>query len=137
MENIARNRSISQPRQDFIVFAYFLCKCDGPVSAYDRLGPPPSIFAQNPQYFVWVALKGPTPEELEEMRAEFDLHQLAVEDARNGHQRPKIEEYGDSLFAVLQELDWPWGYPASVIVMILIDIWLYIRFREAKWLTRL
>ena len=35
------------------------------------------------------------------MQHEFDLHELAVEDARHGHQRPKIEEYGDSLFAVL------------------------------------
>ena len=38
---------------------------------------------------------------------EFGLHELAVEDARNGHQRPKIEEYGDSMFVVLHlvELD--------------------------------
>jgi magnesium transporter len=41
------------------------------------------------------------------MQEEFGLHELAVEDARHGHQRPKIEEYGDSLFAVmhLPELD--------------------------------
>jgi len=31
----------------------------------------------------------------------FGLHPLAVEHARSGHQRPKIEEYGDSLFTVL------------------------------------
>ncbi len=36
---------------------------------------------------------------------EFDLHELAVEDARHGHQRPKIEEYGDSLFAVLHTVE--------------------------------
>ncbi len=52
--------------------------------------------------FVWVALSDPEPAELEEMQQEFGLHELAVEDARHGHQRPKIEEYGDSLFAVLQ-----------------------------------
>ncbi len=52
--------------------------------------------------FVWVALKDATPEELAAMQAQFHLHELAVEDARHGHQRPKIEEYGDSLFAVLQ-----------------------------------
>ena len=34
------------------------------------------------------------------MQHEFGLHELAVEDARVGHQRPKIEEYGDSLFVV-------------------------------------
>ena len=39
------------------------------------------------------------------MREEFGLHELAVEDARHGHQRPKIEEYGDSLFAVLQTVE--------------------------------
>ena len=51
--------------------------------------------------FVWVALRDPGPGELAAMQHEFDLHELAVEDARNGHQRPKIEEYGDSLFTVL------------------------------------
>jgi magnesium transporter len=35
------------------------------------------------------------------MQEEFGLHDLAVEDARHGHQRPKIEEYGKSIFAVL------------------------------------
>src|SRR5687768_216375 len=51
--------------------------------------------------FVWVALKDATAEELTAMQQQFGLHELAVEDARHGHQRPKIEEYGDSLFAVL------------------------------------
>ena len=39
------------------------------------------------------------------MQREFGLHELAVEDARHGHQRPKIEEYGDSLFAVLHTVE--------------------------------
>jgi magnesium transporter len=55
--------------------------------------------------FVWVALKDAEPEELEEMRKEFDLHELAVEDALHGHQRPKVEEYGDCLFAVMHTLE--------------------------------
>jgi magnesium transporter len=55
--------------------------------------------------FIWVALLDPTPGELDEMAEEFRLHPLAVEDARKGHQRPKIEEYDDSLFAVLQTID--------------------------------
>jgi magnesium transporter len=58
-----------------------------------------------PGRFVWVALRDPTPEELEEMRVEFDLHELAVEDALKGNQRPKIEEYGDCLFAVMQPVE--------------------------------
>jgi magnesium transporter len=55
--------------------------------------------------FVWVATFEPTPEELDGMRREFDLHELAVEDARKGHQRPKFEEYGDSLFVVLHVVE--------------------------------
>ena len=51
--------------------------------------------------FVWVALSDATPEELAQMQDEFDLHPLAVEDAQHGHQRPKVEEYGDSLFVVM------------------------------------
>jgi magnesium transporter len=64
-----------------------------------------SEYVHRPECFVWVALKDPTPEELEEMEKEFDLHPLAVEDARHGHQRPKIEEYGNSLFAVLHVVE--------------------------------
>ncbi len=55
--------------------------------------------------FVWVALRDAEPAELERMRQEFSLHDLAVEDARLGHQRPKIEEYGDSLFAVIHTVE--------------------------------
>ncbi len=55
--------------------------------------------------FVWVALRDATEEELTTMQEEFSLHPLAVEDAHHGHQRPKIEEYGDSLFAVMHLLD--------------------------------
>ncbi len=54
--------------------------------------------------FVWVALLDPTVDEISKMKEEFDLHPLAVEDALLGHQRPKIEEYGNSLFAVIQVL---------------------------------
>ena len=61
-----------------------------------------SEYLSHPDAFVWVALQDATPEELEEMQREFGLHELAVEDARHGHQRPKIEEYGASLFSVLQ-----------------------------------
>lgn len=58
-----------------------------------------------PDCFVWVALLEPDNRALELMQAEFDLHPLAVEDARHGHQRPKIEEYADSLFAVLHMVE--------------------------------
>ncbi len=63
-------------------------------------------YLREPGTFVWVALKDPTPEELDEMRREFGLHELAVEDARHGHGRPKLEEYGDSLFAVMKTVEY-------------------------------
>ncbi|OIR04749.1 magnesium transport protein CorA [mine drainage metagenome] len=55
--------------------------------------------------FVWVALRDTTDAELETMQKEFGLHDLAVEDARHGHQRPKIEEYGDTLFMVMHVVE--------------------------------
>jgi len=64
-----------------------------------------SEYVGRPDCFVWVALFQPTREELDQMAEEFGLHELAVEDARKGHQRPKIEEYGDSLFAVLHPVE--------------------------------
>ena len=54
-----------------------------------------------PDAFVWVALLDPDAEELAQMQHEFGLHELAVEDALKGHQRPKIEEYGDMVFVVM------------------------------------
>jgi magnesium transporter len=59
----------------------------------------------HPERFVWVALRDPTPEELEAAAGQFGLHPLAAEDARKGHQRPKLEEYGDSLFVVLHTVE--------------------------------
>jgi len=62
-------------------------------------------YLSRPGCFVWVALKDATPEELTEMQRAFDLHELAVEDARHGHQRPKLDEYGDSLYAVVHTVE--------------------------------
>src|SRR5262245_66273590 len=64
-----------------------------------------SHYVSRPECFVWVAIKDPDPTQLAEMQQEFGLHELAVEDASKGHQRPKIEEYGDSLFAVPHTLE--------------------------------
>jgi magnesium transporter len=60
-----------------------------------------SDYLERPGAFVWVALQDATEDELLEMQTEFNLHALAVEDARHGHQRAKIEEYGTSLFTVV------------------------------------
>lgn len=64
-----------------------------------------SEYIKESDCFVWVALKDAEPHELEKMQHEFGLHELAVEDARVGHQRPKIEEYGDSLFTVMHSVE--------------------------------
>lgn len=64
-----------------------------------------SDYVQIPETFVWVALREPEREELLKMQEEFGLHELAVEDASRGNQRPKIEEYGDSLFVVVQTVE--------------------------------
>ena len=64
-----------------------------------------SEYLKRPNCFVWVALKDATAEELAQMQIEFGLHDLAVEDARHGHQRPKVEEYGETLFAVLHTVE--------------------------------
>jgi magnesium transporter len=55
-----------------------------------------------PGTFVWVGLHDADPSLLTKMQEEFTLHELAVEDARAAHQRPKIEAYGDSLFIVVK-----------------------------------
>jgi len=52
--------------------------------------------------FVWIGLHEPTPEEFDKVQEAFDLHPLAVEDAIHRHQRPKLERYGDSRFAVFK-----------------------------------
>jgi magnesium transporter len=62
-------------------------------------------YVSRPDCFVWVALRDATDTELTEMQEEFDLHPLAVEDARHGHERPKLEEYGSSLFAVVHTVE--------------------------------
>jgi magnesium transporter len=56
----------------------------------------------DPGAFVWIGVFEPTHEEFEAVSEEFDLHELAVEDAIRAHQRPKLEVYGDSLFSVLK-----------------------------------
>ncbi|TLM80630.1 magnesium and cobalt transport protein CorA [Pseudarthrobacter sp. NamE2] len=50
----------------------------------------------------WIGLYRPEPAEIQSVAAEFGLHELAVEDALHGHQRAKLERYGDTLFTVLR-----------------------------------
>jgi magnesium transporter len=57
---------------------------------------------KEPGVWVWVGLHDPSPDLLREIQQEFGLHDLAVEDALVAHQRPKLEQYGDSVFVVLR-----------------------------------
>jgi len=62
-------------------------------------------YLSRPGTFVWVALRDASSAELKDISQQFDLHELAVEDAHHGHQRPKIEEYGAELFTVLHVVE--------------------------------
>jgi len=57
---------------------------------------------KDPKQFVWIGLHEPSEEILQNVKREFNLHELAVEDAHNAHQRPKVEIYNDSIFVVLR-----------------------------------
>lgn len=52
--------------------------------------------------FVWIGLHEPSEDILNRVQNEFNLHELAVEDAHRAHQRPKVEQYADSIFVVLR-----------------------------------
>ncbi len=54
------------------------------------------------QGWAWIGLYRPTAADIRAVASEFDVHPLAVEDAISAHQRPKLERYGDLLFAVLR-----------------------------------
>ena len=57
---------------------------------------------REPGAFAWIGLFEPSEAEFDAVRREFDLHELAIEDAVEAHQRPKLEMYGDSAFVVLK-----------------------------------
>lgn len=73
-----------------------------------RIGTPDSLAAtyrrlrEEPGSMAWIGLLRPTEAELLSLADEFDLHKLAIEDALEAHQRPKLERYGDTLFVVLR-----------------------------------
>jgi magnesium transporter len=72
--------------------------------------------------FVWLGLHEPSAEEFDSVQREFNLHELAVEDAINAHQRPKLELYGDTLFIVLK----PARYVDSEEVVQIGEIMLFV-----------
>lgn len=52
--------------------------------------------------FAWIGLYRPADDELDAVASEFGLHPLAIEDTKKGHQRAKLERYGETLFVVLR-----------------------------------
>ncbi|ACZ29310.1 magnesium and cobalt transport protein CorA [Xylanimonas cellulosilytica DSM 15894] len=70
-------------------------------SSHATLGETFRALRSRPGGMAWIGLERPDPRELASLAAEFDLHALAVEDAIQAHQRPKLERYGDTLFIVL------------------------------------
>jgi magnesium transporter len=72
-------------------------RCDGDLDLEEA-----GAAAQKEGGFVWLGVHEPSAEEFETIAKEFDLHELAVEDAIKAHQRPKVELYGDTLFVVVK-----------------------------------
>jgi magnesium transporter len=89
--------------------------------------------------FVWIGLYEPTEEEFDAVRREFDLHELAVEDAINAHQRPKIEVYDDMVFVVYKTARYVEATESvefgEVQMFIGIDYIIVVRHGEASALT--
>jgi magnesium transporter len=77
-----------------------------------ELGDVPAALAR-PDTFVWIGLVDPDEWLLRAVQQQFGLHDLAVEDALNGHQRPKLERYEDCLFVVLRTVQLA-GEPSHV-----------------------
>ncbi|GAA4775292.1 magnesium/cobalt transporter CorA [Microbacterium gilvum] len=72
-----------------------------------RIADPASLdltfeYLREKQGMGWIGLLRPSAEELETVSSEFGLHALAIEDAQTGHQRAKLERYGETLFVVLR-----------------------------------
>ncbi|HET6739334.1 MAG TPA: CorA family divalent cation transporter, partial [Kribbella sp.] len=77
--------------------------CDGNrIASPHSLADTYSALHDAPQSLAWIGLYRPDRRELASLAQEFDLHELAIEDAGEAHQRPKLERYGDTLFVVLK-----------------------------------
>lgn len=91
-----------------------------------------SDYLERKDCFVWVALRDTTEDELDKMQEEFGLHDLAIEDARHGHQRPKVEEYGDTLFVAMHLVDDAAAEVGEVSIFVGVNFLLSIRNRNKQ-----
>jgi len=62
-----------------------------------------SDYCEKENNVVWADVSDPTGEDFLELAEEFNFHPLSIEDCRNAHQRPKVEEYPGYYFIVLYE----------------------------------
>ncbi|MGA1858395.1 magnesium/cobalt transporter CorA [Azospirillum sp. 11R-A] len=90
--------SPDRPRNAVVASAAY---CDGRRIAEVPIGEA-GAWAAKDGHFVWIGLWEPDEALLMEVKRQFGLHELAVEDALHAHQRPKLDVYGDSLFMVLR-----------------------------------
>ena len=72
------------------------------VASPDSLAQTYDVLHAQPEGMAWIGLYRPDAREVASLASEFQLHELAVEDAIVAHQRPKLERYGDTLFVVLR-----------------------------------
>jgi magnesium transporter len=111
---------------------------DGRLSLHDAAG------ARAGGAFVWLELAEPSEPEMESLKDEFELPELAVEDAHHAHQRPKVEQYGNCLFVVLRTV----AYDAGAEVISTGEIHLFLgksyvivvrhgaQLEELSWIRR-
>lgn len=81
-----------------------LIDSDDRVMTHDSAEETVSALREHPGSSACIVLEGPTEDELKHLGEAFDLHPLALEDASHGHQRPKLERYGDSLFLAVHPI---------------------------------
>jgi magnesium transporter len=90
------------PNREQMIVACVAYAADGtrlPDITFDAIS---NVLARDDGSYVWVGLYEPDEPLMKTLQQEFDLHDLAVEDAHLAHQRPKIETYGDSLFIAIK-----------------------------------
>jgi magnesium transporter len=70
------------------------------------------LWSKKPGHVVWIGLHEPSTALLQTIQTQLDLHPLAIEDASNAHQHPKVEQYGEALFVVARTAQMVGGHIA-------------------------
>lgn len=97
---VSTTGSTRERRASVVNNAIYLDGCR--VATPHTLGETYDELARHPDAMAWIGLYRPGAAELDSITAQFDLHELAIEDAITAHQRPKIERYDKTLFVVLR-----------------------------------